>query len=332
MKKNQTGFIQTPILIAIIACILVIGGAGYFGVKQYQNSQQEKERAQEQTEIQQKALEQAQTEIEKLKQESEASKAKQSQLEQTVKNVSTPTQNNDQITSKELAPYLTGVGLVQCFADDGTLKGSGSLWNFGGSLGYAVLTNEHVIDVSGDRCSVAIGNTTEDKTHNGFFRIDIASRKLWNPYTDVAAVPISYSLRFEEGSNSTAQQIMATVAKLNYSLTSLGSCPTEMPQGAPVVLIGYPAYSAQVDPVLIPRTVTNGIISGFDEKVKKPQGNLPYVNYLVSAKIDSGNSGGLALSKSKGKLCILGIPTWLTVGNYETQGILQNIHNVFYNK
>ncbi len=330
--KTQKGFIQTPLLIAIVVGILVLGGAGYWGVNQYQKSQQENIVKEQQAQEQQKALEQAQSEIDKLKQESESAKQKQTQLEQTVKNVSTPVQNNDQITSKELAPYLTGVGLVQCFTDDGTLKGSGSLWNFGGSLGYTILTNEHVIDVSGDRCSIAIGNTTEDKTHKGFFRIDIANRKIWNLYTDVAAVPISYSLLFEEGPNPTAQQIMATIAKLNYSLTSLGSCPTEMPQGAPVVLIGYPAYSAQVDPILIPRTVTNGIISGFDEKVKKPQGNLPYVNYLVSAKIDSGNSGGLALSKSKGKLCILGIPTWLTVGNYETQGILQNIHNVFYNK
>lgn len=319
-----------PLLIAIIAGVLVLGVGGYVGIKQYQSYQREKGQVQQQAETQQKALEQAQSEIEKLKQESEAAKEKQSQLEQTMKNVSTPAQNNDQITSKELALYLTGVGAVQCFADNETIKGSGSLWNFGGTLGYTVLTNEHVIDVSGDRCSVAIGDTTEDKTHKGFFRIDIANRKTWNSYTDVAAVPISYSLLFEEGSNPTAQQIMATIARLNYSLTSLAYCPTEMSQGSPVVLIGYPAYSAQVDPILIPRTVTNGIISGFVESVKKPKGNLPYVNYLVSAKIDSGNSGGLALSKSKGKLCVLGIPTWLTVGNYETQGILQNIHNIFY--
>ncbi len=35
--KNQRGFIQIPILIAIIIGVLAIGGAGYVGVKQYQN-------------------------------------------------------------------------------------------------------------------------------------------------------------------------------------------------------------------------------------------------------------------------------------------------------
>ena len=37
--KNQRGFIQIPILIAIIVGVLVVGGAGYVGVKQYQSHQ-----------------------------------------------------------------------------------------------------------------------------------------------------------------------------------------------------------------------------------------------------------------------------------------------------
>jgi S1-C subfamily serine protease len=327
--KLKKGFIKATLVIPLVVSILVIGIVGYLGASKYKRYQQENILKEQKTLYQQEVLEQAQAEIEKLKQESAISKIKQSQLEQTVKKVSTSTQNNEQITAKELAPYLTGIGSVQCFADDGTQRGSGSLWNFGGSLGYAVLTNEHVINPNGDRCSVSISSTAEDKTHKGFFRIDVSRRIAWNEYTDIASVPITYSLLFEEGPDATAQQLMLAVSKQNYTLTSLGLCPTEMPQGSPVVLIGYPSYSAKVDEI-IPRTVTNGIISGFDETVKKPRGDLPYVNYLISAKIDSGNSGGLALSKNKGKLCILGIPTWLTVGKYETQGMLQNIHNVFY--
>ena len=45
---------------------------------------------------------------------------------------------------------------------------------------------------------------------------------------------------------------------------------------------------------------------------------------------DSGNSGGIALSKYNNKICVLGIPTWISRGTYETQGLIQNIHNVFY--
>ncbi|OHA62858.1 MAG: hypothetical protein A2748_00815 [Candidatus Wildermuthbacteria bacterium RIFCSPHIGHO2_01_FULL_45_20] len=84
--KNQQGFIQIPLLIAIIVGILVLGGGGYYGVKQYQNSLKDREQVQQQADAQRKALEQAQTEIEKLKQEGEIAKTKQQQLEQKVTN------------------------------------------------------------------------------------------------------------------------------------------------------------------------------------------------------------------------------------------------------
>jgi hypothetical protein len=41
-KINPNGFIQIPLFIAIIAGILVFGSGGYFGVKQYQSYQAEK--------------------------------------------------------------------------------------------------------------------------------------------------------------------------------------------------------------------------------------------------------------------------------------------------
>ena len=42
--NNRKGFVQIPILIAIIVGILVLGGSGYFGVRQYLNYQAEKVR------------------------------------------------------------------------------------------------------------------------------------------------------------------------------------------------------------------------------------------------------------------------------------------------
>lgn len=80
------------------------------------------------------------------------------------------------------------------------------------------------------------------------------------------------------------------------------------------------------------RQVTEGIISGYDTSVEQPIGNLPYPNYYVSAKIDSGNSGGVALSKNSNGLCLLGVATWLSLGDFETQGVVQNIHNVKYRR
>ena len=72
---------------------------------------------------------------------------------------------------------------------------------------------------------------------------------------------------------------------------------------------------------------TNGTISGYDSS---PQNDgLPYSNYYISATIDSGNSGGIAFSKDKNGLCLLGIPTWITTtGNYSNEGIVQNIDNI----
>lgn len=41
---DQKGFVQTPLLIAIVAGLVVISGASYFGIKQYTDFQIEKER------------------------------------------------------------------------------------------------------------------------------------------------------------------------------------------------------------------------------------------------------------------------------------------------
>jgi hypothetical protein len=117
----------------------------------------------------------------------------------------------------------------------------------------------------------------------------------------------------------------------NYSIAGLPSCKSLLPVGSPMVIIGYPAYAKRDTKLTVEtigtfntiyRTVTNGIISGYDTSQKGE------ANYFVSAKIDNGNSGGISLAKDASGLCILGLPTWLSVGNYETQGLVQNINNV----
>jgi len=63
--------------------------------------------------------------------------------------------------------------------------------------------------------------------------------------------------------------------------------------------------------------VTEGIISG-----KGANG------YFTTAKIDTGNSGGLAIAKENGRVCIVGIPTWVSVGELDSLGIIQPIENI----
>jgi len=94
-------------------------------------------------------------------------------------------------------------------------------------------------------------------------------------------------------------------------------------------VISYPAFTHvhTEEEIIATRTVTEGIISSYELSLKEEYG-LPYVNYFVSAKIDSGNSGGIVLSRDEHGLCVLGVPTWLNIGEFETQGIIQNIRNL----
>ena len=107
-----------------------------------------------------------------------------------------------------------------------------------------------------------------------------------------------------------------------------------MPLGSPAMVVGYPTSTIKkinTEKWIFfesSQTITEGIISALDDSVNGVLSDQLYPNYFVSSKIDSGNSGGVAFSKNNGKLCLLGIPTWLNIGDYDTQGIIQNIYNI----
>ena len=102
--------------------------------------------------------------------------------------------------------------------------------------------------------------------------------------------------------------------------------------GSQVVILGYPVFaqvklsSAGGSLITSSPTVTEGLISGYSPTSQAL--GLPYFDYYTSAKIDSGNSGGIALMEENGQICGLGLPTWLSTGNYENIGIVHNFHNV----
>lgn len=307
--KNQQGFIQIPIIIAIIVGVLILGGAGYFGVKQYQNYQvakTEKEKTAKEiqaiTEAQQKALDKTKSEVEALKRQVAKSDEKQKSLEQQVQ-IQKP---STEIVAQDLNPYLYGIVKIDC----GNSSGSATLWKIDGD--YFALTNRHVVDgttYKGGYCFVFAFNTFGNL---GIYYIYPYQSRQWNSDTDVALLPI-YDTTGEDSDRT----------KLSYNISMLQKCASTMHTGSSLVVIGYPAYAQQG---VATQITTNGIISGFGPVAT----SLPDPNYFISAKIDSGNSGGIAFAKNENGLCILGIPTWLTVGNYETQGVVQNIHNVMY--
>jgi hypothetical protein len=99
-------------------------------------------------------------------------------------------------------------------------------------------------------------------------------------------------------------------------------CPKEKIIGSSVYIFGYPATGIDSEKKPFHSNlnliVSTGIISGIDS----------HENYYTDAKIDSGSSGGLAVSKINGKICIVGIPTWASIGNLETLGMIQSFWKV----
>ena len=323
---SKNGFIQIPILIAIIIGVVAIGGGGYLGYngyKNYQTQQAEKERISQEAEGLRQ--EEEKLEMERLKKEVEYLK---NQPPKIIKETQSQNPESQEILTAELNLYATGVVLIICK----DVQGSGSLWNLGNS--YVVLTNEHVVAPYEDgKCVIhvpKIGETTIEP-----YSLNATNRRSWNKYTDVA------TLEIDTEKNDTfliAEKSAVEIKSLNYKISSLLLCSTKMSLGSPVYVMGYPAFSSQevnLRGLVFEKsffTITNGIISSHDTSIMQPFGNLLYPNYFVSAKIDSGNSGGIAFSRDKNALCVLGIPTWISLGNYETQGIIQNIHNIFYSK
>lgn len=325
-KKN--GLIQTPILIATVVAVLVLVSIYFVVASEYKKYQADKikedSRVQVLADTQQKSLEQAMSEIEKLKTENIATKQSQQALEQKVRQDSNK-QHALAIQASEIEPYLTGVVSIRCSSG----RGTGSLWKVGEE--YTVITNKHVMNASNRKtCSIDAINkegtsdegnykVSDENFISGKNGLDFTSAKF---YIDLSKFSIVSSLS-------------KPVSDLNYKISALKKCPKEMAIGSPVAIIGFPATTEKQVELngysfsIVLRSVTEGIISAHDTTVSGGVfGNLQFVNYFVSAKLDSGNSGGIALSKDMNGLCVLGVPTWLSMGNYDTQGIIQNINNL----
>jgi hypothetical protein len=242
-------------------------------------------------------------------------------------------QNNvSQITADDMAPYLTGVVEVLCKKKDAfgveemNDTGSGSLWKLPDG-GYNLVTNRHVV-AGDDLCIIWIPNSSG--TEMGTYQLNLSNYTGWNQIADESIIPIS--LPKANSSNVNEGIYDVPIKQLNYSISSLRYCPSSIPQGSPVITIGYPAFSSinntnNQDLAFKNQIITNGIISGNDPSSESE--GLPYSNYYISSTVDSGNSGGVVLSKDKDGLCLLGIPTWITLtGNYSNEGLVQNINNI----
>ena len=326
-------FAKPSYVIATLAGLLIIS-AGFGIYKFVQNYEQ----TQKLVAVQQQNLATAQQEIKTLAANASSSESTTQKEIAQAQTSAKQTSDSTSIQASDIAAYLSGVVQIYCNGDSGSgflIKDSRY------SPSYSVVTNEHVVAnaFSNGFCFASI------RDQNGKFMGDYIMNTLnsrpWNSLTDVAIMPIEDltdpSFLSADNWNLAVSKIPTT--QLNYSLGTLKNCPAQMPLDSNLVIIGYPADTelSKSNPVgggafsitlQFNRTITNGIISSYDSS--SIDSGLPYSNYFISAKIDSGNSGGIALSKNNGNLCLLGIPTWVNIGNYETQGVVQNMDNVMY--
>jgi len=334
--KNQKGFIQIPLLIAIIAGVLVLGGGGYFGVKQYQNYQVQKvEKERIALEQKQKEDEEAKTqedakasEIEDLRREVEELKKSQSKLENS-KPPTTPNTKKTLPTAEIVSANKKFIVSIICQTGNGSVFGSGVI--IGKSQGsLIVLTNYHVTQyakippagvppcVVGD--SIGLG---EYYYGQPIYYPSIASQNLMEiidfSFVEVREPIPSETLYYDETTGEyTPQQSAPKTSLLSTAIFPKICSQTSLKAGEEIVVLGYPTIGG--DSILpgVPNLrliTTEGIISNDVSS---------FDNYFVSsAKIEQGNSGGGGFLKSGN--CFAGMPTYVQVGSIESLGRLINL-------
>lgn len=170
--KSQQGFIQIPLLIAIIVGILVVGGGSYFGVWQYQNYQAEIAKKNNQATSTHELLEveRLRQEVDQLKNQRSSSQVQSSAPKQEVLNP-TPAKrvalsNFDIIKKiKPAAVYIE------------TTKGAGSGMIIDAN-GY-ILTNAHVVwDVSAAKIKLSDGRSLSAEVIGRDEIVDLAILKI----------------------------------------------------------------------------------------------------------------------------------------------------------
>lgn len=338
--KNQKGFIQTYILLAIIGGIVVAGGVGYFGFNKYK---QYKSLKIENEQLAQNNKTKDSTEIENLKKEVEELKKKpqnnstksnkpkkcastwaelneQAKLEsqgifnyfsfEECKNRPSISQTQEQksLENKTTTPndqivstYAKLVVRIVCANGSNGAVTGGSGVLFG--LNRHILTNSHVVE-NANACQVGITDDVKIPPQR-WFDATIANNI---SSLDIATLQLTNPPYFSLFDQSLLKGVSFLVVDPPQLSTIVGVCSSEdIKLGDPIAVLGYPTLGGNTI------TVTEGVISGFDGfRIK------------TSAKLEYGNSGGGAFLKKTGKSCWFGIPTSVAQGELESLGSIIN--------
>lgn len=197
------------------------------------------------------------------------------------------------------------------FADDeeNGYWGSGTIWTDDG----IIVTNSHVIPQTETElltpdygCLVTLPDPDTGVPIEMYYADPVVIPELSDDY-DLAILEI-YDVVVDEDGYTYGQYPNTFPA---FDDTDL--CVEEyIKLGEPVKIFGYPASSGNNS-----LTITEGVVSNFPDDAR---------TILTSAKVDSGNSGGLAVDRYG---CQLGIPTAVSIGEYENLGVIITSETVF---
>lgn len=319
---QQKSFIQIPILIAITVGLVLLGGAGYFGYQQiesYESRQAtQEEQVQESISSQERNIEKASSDQEvegavKVEQEAEI------QVEQKIpteteakdpnKKESVSLVESDTTYSTLIQKWAPATVKLTCTTDTYNSQsslGSGSLF-YVNETTYTVFTNWHVIatdDESEPFCIVTIYPNSPSLAGALAYKSKAGSFGSFGAHLDMATFDIEPT-PYEIGIELFGQALSIPLSRLRTLAISNTEKPCSLPQLGDVMLIfGYPSIGG--DSI----TVTEGIVAGIEN-------NLDGATYYkTSAKIEQGNSGGVAVNIEKG--CFLGVPTLSSIGQIES--------------
>lgn len=225
----------------------------------------------------------------------------------TLKNNVQNTQNENSDYSTLVAEWKDQVAQVTCswnYINTGKLyqadEASALIANVTG-FGNVAVTNAHVITDSNGylptTCTVGV---------YGLGSRTVQYRQELNPFSKYERNGVSYDFAFIQLDDKfLASKTGSNIFSPDPSKNAAGKvCPDgDAIVGDKLIVLGYPAIGT-VGGI----TVTEGIVSGLEGDY-----------YVTSAKIDHGNSGGVAVLMKDD--CYLGIPTWAANnGGFESLG------------
>jgi len=210
--------------------------------------------------------------------------------------------SNKSSSSYDQNNILSSVVNIFCDNENG---GSGTIMLKDGSI----VTNNHVI--SGSKlCLVTVPDSNTGAPAEIYEAEPLVVPELSEQY-DIAMLSVTSAYKDSDG------KVWGVYPRTFSTFLNSEDCKNKTPKlGDDVRIYGYPVTSGGYN-----LTITDGVISSFSG-----DGNI-----LTSAKIDSGNSGGLAVDQDN---CLLGIPSAVLTGNYENLGVIipVNIISEFFNK